>query len=180
MTRATAPDGSISIPGIRAGLLERVKVLLPSINGGALQETVFVENIHYDEKGQRQSITYGNEVKTRYTYDPQTYQLLRLNTYKSNGELLGLYYTFDPVGNITELEDRAIPTVFFGNHKIEPRSRYTYDALYRLIQAEGKEHIAQTQHGLQDNWNDQAFLKQYGPETRWPGVPTPKLTSTTP
>lgn len=164
-TRTTAPDGSISMPGYnRAGLLERVKVFLPATNGGTPQETVFVENIHYDEKGQRQSISYGNQVKTRYTYDPQTYQLLRLNTYKNNGELLqDLYYTFDPVGNITELEDRAIPTVFFGNHKIEPRSRYTYDALYRLIQAEGKEHIAQTQHGPQDNWNDQAFLKQYQP-----------------
>ena len=50
-----------------------------------------------------------------------------------------LLYTYDPSGNITEVEDQAYEPVFFRNQIVEPRSTYTYDALYRLIEATGRE-----------------------------------------
>lgn len=151
------PDDSITEPRYNeANLLETVSVTQNS------SSSLFVRNIDYDEKGQRKSIVYGNDVLSTYKYDEETFRLLHLQTTKANGHLLqNLYYTYDPVGNITEIEDRCIPTVFYNNHKIEPKSKYTYDSLYRLIDAEGKEHIAQTNFGTEDNWNDLPFLKQY-------------------
>ena len=112
-----------------------------------------VSGIQYDEKGQRTQIRYGNGTTTRYHYDPETFRLIQLRTTKSTTErfptapsnlsdpnvLQNLYYTYDPVGNITELEDDAYEPVFFNNQRVEPKSSYTYDALYRLVQATGRE-----------------------------------------
>lgn len=159
-TWSQTADGSITEPAYNeAGLLDML-----SVTQSDAPKQLFVRKINYNEKGQRLSITYGNRVKTTYRYDRETFRLLRLHTQRADGSLLQDYhYTYDPVGNITEVEDRSIPTVFFGNHKLEPRSRYTYDALYRLIRAEGKEHIAQARHGQEDDWNSLPFLKKYQP-----------------
>lgn len=152
-----APDGSITKPTYNeANLLEIVEV---EQNGTTNQ---FVKDINYNEKGQRRDITYGNNIKTTYAYDKETFRLLHLQTKKANGKLLqDLYYTYDPVGNICQIEDKTIPTVFFNNFVIEPINKYTYDAIYRLIKAEGKEHIAQANFGQYDNWYDSPFMKQY-------------------
>ena len=155
----TNPDGSLVANRYNAaGLLDRVEV---ARNG---QTEAYVKNIDYNEKGQRKSIIYGNNVKTTYTYDRETFRLLTITSRRQNNELLQeLHYTYDAVGNITETEDRAIPTRFFANQMVEPRNRYTYDAVYRLTEAQGKEHVAQVNHNPCDNWNDLPFLKKYNP-----------------
>ncbi|NEQ05875.1 MAG: hypothetical protein F6K37_07920, partial [Moorea sp. SIO4E2] len=56
--------------------------------------------------------------------------------------LQDLNYTYDPVGNITQIADHAWDTVFNKNQQVDPKSTYTYDALYRLIEATGREHQA--------------------------------------
>ena len=140
------------------------------------EEEIIVRNIQYNEKGQRTKIQYGNEVTTRYHYDTNTYRLTQLKTFKNNNvvtnansnspseikDLQNLHYSYDPIGNITCIEDQAIPVQFFYNQKIEGKSEYTYDALYRLIHAEGREHIGQSNFGQNDNWQDLPFLKKYG------------------
>jgi RHS repeat-associated protein len=163
VTTSTTPDGSVTMPVYNeAGLLTRIQVQLPSLGNTPSEPTIFVRNIRYNEKGQRTSILYGNNVQTAYTYDPKNFRLTHLVSRKQNNELLqDLFYTYDATGNITEIEDRAIPTVFFGNHQVEPNSQYTYDALHRLVHATGREHIAQVDFGGEDNWNDLPFLKQY-------------------
>ena len=105
--------------------------------------TEAIRNIQYDEKGQRSRIQYGNETTTRYDYDPQNFRLLRLLTTGKNGSdiLQDLNYTYDPVGNIVQIEDRAQDTIFFANQQVKPLNAYEYDALYRLILAEGREHV---------------------------------------
>lgn len=160
---STSPDGSVTIPTYNeAGLLNSVTVNMAAANGIGRVDEVFVQHINYDEKGRRQRILYGNNVNTRYTYDRFTFRLTQLDSRRQDNELLqDLRYTYDPVGNITEIEDRAIPTIFFGNHQIAPRSQYTYDALYRLVEAIGREHIAQTSVTAQDNWNDLPFQVQH-------------------
>src|SRR5262249_49943878 len=57
-----------------------------------------------------------------------------------------LRYFYDPVGNITRIRDDADiqNVVFFANQRVEPSSDYTYDPLYRLISAQGREHLGQT------------------------------------
>ncbi|HNP50792.1 MAG TPA: SpvB/TcaC N-terminal domain-containing protein [Nitrosomonas nitrosa] len=159
VTRAITPDGSMTEPTYNAAnLLETVSVT----QQGNTQE--FVSNIDYDEKGQRQQITYGNGVTTTYRYDPQTFRLTHLQTRTANNSgLQDLHYIYDPVGNITEIEDQAIPTVFYDNQIMEPKCRYSYDPLYRLIAASGKEHVAQIDHGLFDNFDDLPYLRNLNP-----------------
>ncbi len=40
---------------------------------------------------------------------------------------------------------------------MSPRQQFTYDALYRLIQAQGRELIGTATFGSEDNWNDAAW-----------------------
>ena len=55
-----------------------------------------------------------------------------------------LHYIYDPVGNITQIADAALQTVFNNNQQVDPVCNYTYDPLYRLIEAKGREHIGQS------------------------------------
>ena len=155
--RETAPDTSVFEPFYnRAGLLDQVQVT----QGGAPES--FVKNIDYNEKGQRSRILYGNDVTTSYFYDKETFRLIRLETKRINGDpLQDLYYTFDPVGNITGVEDKNIPEVFFNNQKITGTASYVYDAVYRLIEATGREHIGVVGFGANDIWDDLPFMKEY-------------------
>jgi RHS repeat-associated protein len=104
-----------------------------------------IQAMSYDAKGQRERVDYGNDTTTTYQYDPETFRLIRLTTTRTTGSRVfqDLQYTYDPVGNITAIRDDAQQTVYFDNTRIEPHCRYIYDALYRLIQAEGREHAVQ-------------------------------------
>ena len=112
--------------------------------------------IDYDAKGQRETMAYGNGANTAYTYDPVTFRLLRLYTTRpsaANGLASSIFatqmivqdlnYTYDPQGNITRLWENALPVLYYNNEQIEPLSDYTYDPIYRLISAMGREQIAQ-------------------------------------
>ena len=136
-----------------ANLLEKVDVNLR----GAAVATPFVTDIDYNAKGQRTLIDYGNGVRTTYEYDPLTFRLTRLTTtrpaglnglatqlFKNAGTVQDLHYTYDPAGNITRIADDALPTLFFANQQVDPVGLYTYDAVYRLIEAQGRESIGQS------------------------------------
>jgi RHS repeat-associated protein len=139
-----------------ANLLERMDVWLgetreptallvtPSPNFHA------VTNINRDAKGQRTLIEYGNGVKTEYTYDEKTFRLIHLKTTRGGAVLQGWFYTYDPVGNITSIRDDAQQTVFFDNAVVSPSTKYVYDALYRLIKADGREHAGQAVNPLSE------------------------------
>jgi RHS repeat-associated protein len=141
-----------------ANLLERVDVWLeqsaePSaLLAPATANLNAVANIDYDAKGQRLLIEYNeasHRIVTRYSYDKETFRLTGLvstrplHTEAGKRTLQNLSYTYDPVGNITDIHDDAQQAVFFNNSIIEPSNAYAYDALYRLIRAEGREHAAQ-------------------------------------
>ncbi|MFK8104118.1 MAG: SpvB/TcaC N-terminal domain-containing protein, partial [Saprospiraceae bacterium] len=136
----THPDGSISTPEYYPeGWLKTENVLLTD---GTNKK--FVEEITYDAKGQRRSIRYGNDTRTIYTYETTTYRLLSLKTSRlSDQEVMqDLQYAYDPHGNITRLRDLSQSTVYTNNQVVEALSDYTYDALYQLIVATGREHPA--------------------------------------
>jgi RHS repeat-associated protein len=123
-----------------AGLFDTVKTFLQ----GNTTPTDVVLGISYDAKGQRTAIYYQNNTKTRYYYDPFTFRLIRLLTTRNTGTdvLQDLKYTYDPVGNITQIKDDALQTVFFSNSIVYPAQEFNYDALYRLSQAKGREHLS--------------------------------------
>lgn len=156
-----APDGSIVTAVYNeAGLLDRKAVL----HQGASASTNYIKNIDYNENGQRERIVFGNDVITHFTYDKETFRLKRLESRRQNNSLLqDLQYTFDAVGNITHILDNSLPTVFFGNMRIDAVSEYTYDALYRLVGASGRENNGALNFGSCDNWNDRPFLTSMNP-----------------
>ena len=144
--RLTTPDASVVEPTYNAAsLLETVNV---NVRGAAVA-TPFVTNIDYDAKGQRILIVFGNAAtETDYKYDPVTFRLTNLTTTRPgaalNEQILqNLSYTYDPVGNITHIQDDADiqDVVFFRNVRVEPSADYTYDAIYRLIEASGREQL---------------------------------------
>ncbi|MFL5739893.1 MAG: SpvB/TcaC N-terminal domain-containing protein [Flavisolibacter sp.] len=157
VTKRITSDGSVFLPHYNeASLLDGIRVIQ---NGNS---DPYVTAISYNERSSRKSIQYGNGVSTRYEYDQKTFRLIRLQTRRSNNDpLQDLYYTFDAVGNIIFIEDKNIPDIFFNNQKITGVSEYTYDPLYRLSIAKGREHAGQLNFGVRDNWNDQPFLKSY-------------------
>ncbi len=140
----------------RAGGLERVW----------LDDTIYVERIAYDAKGQRALIAYGNRVMTRYAYDPRTFRLGRMrserytklddDTYQPSGKpLQDLAYDYDLVGNILRINDRTpasgIPDNPDALAEQDPEKaqllisgdaldrRFEYDPIYRLLSATGRE-----------------------------------------
>jgi YD repeat-containing protein len=138
----TQPDDSVfTYVYNKAGLPESILLA----HKGDDQAT-YVENINYNEKGQRTDVYFGNESKTRYDYDPETFRLTRLLTTRHNGEdiLQDLNYSYDPVGNITQVVDNAQQTHYFDNSVVEPTGTFQYDALYRLVHATGREFIEVT------------------------------------
>ena len=113
-----------------------------------------IVELRYDAKGQKAFLRLGNGTLTQYDYDRLTFRVKQIRTTRPGdpSEFPGrrsnladdrtvqqLLYTYDPVGNITEIQDDAYEPVFFKNQRVEPRSFYTYDALYRLIVAQGRE-----------------------------------------
>lgn len=142
-TKSVAPDGSETKNEYDlSGMLQKVWVKLPHEN----DFTEKVKSIAYNEKGQRQKIQYGNGITTKYRYDPLSYRLIHIqshNTQKSGELVQDLYYTYDAVGNITEIEDKAQKVVFNDNQRIDPIQKFEYDSLNRLIKAAGREHTGQ-------------------------------------
>ncbi len=139
----TAPDGSVTRPTFNeSNLLQKIDVAL----AGDTTATVFVSNVNYNAKGQRTRIDYGNGTTTTYDYDPLTFRLNRLQTRRKRPaptRLQDLNYTYDPAGNITSLIDRAQQTIYFKSRRVDPSADYVYDAIYRLVQATGREHLGQ-------------------------------------
>jgi RHS repeat-associated protein len=147
-TAQTLPDGTVLLTRFNeAGLLDGVSARLR----GTTEATWFVTNVDYNAKGQREWIEYQNGVRTRYTHDPLTYRLRRLETWHGNDRLRDLAYTYDAVGNIVQVTDGAQQTVFFAGQVVAATTRYRYDAVYRLVEAQGREHAS---IGAQPDYRD--------------------------
>ncbi len=155
-TEVTSPDHSVSRPSYNeANLLERMEANLRGAQqNGQPVWTPFVTNIDYDAKGQRTRIDYGNGARTDYSYDAQTFRLTHLQTTRTGASVCqDLFYTYDPAGNITHIRDDAQQTNYFNGQVVPPHCDYTYDAIYRLIHATGREHIGQAGQP-QSTWDD--------------------------
>ncbi len=139
----------------KGGMLKSVYLRLP----GATADDAYVQDIHYNAKGQRETIWYGNDTKVVYYYDALTQRLRRQATRKRSGisawtDLADVYYYYDAVGNITRIRDEAADTYFTGNMIVVPLKDYTYDSLYRLTKAKGREQISNATYGTDDDYND--------------------------
>ncbi|USU01547.1 RHS repeat domain-containing protein [Pseudomonas siliginis] len=99
-----------------------------------------VSDIRYDAYGQVTHELAGNGVLTTLSYRPEDGRLLTRHAQDNLGNVLQhLIYAYDPMGNVTSIEDQALPVRWFANQRIEPVSRYRYDSLYQLSHATGWE-----------------------------------------
>ena len=158
LVTSTAPDGSVAQPIFNeANQLDQMNVNLR----GAATATAFVTGIDYNARGQRLAITYGNGAQTSYTYDPETFRLTELQTTRDSdhADLQDLNYVYDPVGNITSINDAAQQTIYYGNQIVNASFNYTYDAIYRLTSATGREHIGQISQP-QPDWDNLPRMNQ--------------------
>jgi RHS repeat-associated protein len=160
----TAPDGSITTPTYnQRSLLAAVTVTLQS------GQTNVVDSVSYNAKAQRETTAYGNGATTTNTYDPDTFRLTNISTsrltttgadtvasqiFAAAGTVQNVTYTYDPVGNIVYANDPALHTIYYANSSAAPTNDYTYDPIYRLTQAIGREHISQNLP--QPTWDDAA------------------------
>lgn len=179
-TSLVAPDNSEVRPSYNEANL--LNALEANLRGDPVA-TKFVTNIDYNANGQRLRIDYENGATTHYRYDEETYRLIRLRTVRGNKSatdcvpileprtcedppaicqrlatdaciVQDLSYTYDPAGNITHIRDDAQQTVYFKNRIVEPSNDYKYDAIYRLIQATGREHLGQAGESIPHSYND--------------------------
>jgi RHS repeat-associated protein len=139
-----------------AGLLDRVDVWLrqaaapTALLDPATADLHAVAGLAYDARRQRTSLTLGNGTVTSYDYDRETFRLVHLVTARPAAAFAAdqrtvqdLAYTHDPVGNVTRIRDAADTqnVIFFQNRRVEPTADYTYDPLYRLVSATGREQL---------------------------------------
>jgi RHS repeat-associated protein len=150
----TTPDASATTTNYN----ERSLVAGLSVNlRDAPDAIAILTSATYDAKGQRLTVVLGNTARTTYAYDPDTFRLLALTTTRpgNGGPVQALAYTYDPTGNITRIADTAQQTVFFNGQVVTPSADYTYDAIYRLTTATGREQIGQAGQP-QTTWSDAA------------------------
>ncbi|PNP61027.1 hypothetical protein FNYG_14241 [Fusarium nygamai] len=135
-------------------------------------ETVYLEHVEYDAKGKQVSATYGNGVQTTAKYDLLTFRLVntRTATFKRRASRQGghssprrsgpsrrsssserkrsvtyldMFYTYDAMGNIVHCVNEQQDTLYFRGKAVSPDQDFTYDSLYRLVEAKGREHLGQ-------------------------------------
>jgi RHS repeat-associated protein len=139
----------------RAGALEKIQ----------LDDAVYVERIAYNARGQRVLIVYGNNVMTRYAYDPKVFRVARLRTeaidspglleriagfftgaadeitIESSGNVLQDFaYTYDLTGNIRAIAER-VPNCGIAGGGFDRNAllrKFEYDPIYRLTKADGR------------------------------------------
>ncbi|SIT74808.1 MULTISPECIES: SpvB/TcaC N-terminal domain-containing protein [Burkholderiaceae] len=122
-----------------AGQLKTVWLRLAGQHGQ--DECCVASDFLYNAAGQPLQVCAGNGVVRTYTYEPATQRLTQLRVQREHDKALlqDLNYTYDPVGNITQIDDAAQPVRYTRNQRVTATSLYRYDALYQLVHATGRE-----------------------------------------
>lgn len=143
-SQTDAMDNVRSFAYDRAGQLREARLKLVD---SADEPRLLVSEIRYDALGRGISERAGNGVSTSTRYADEDGRLLQLQSCDADGQpLQDFNYAYDPMGNITSIEDKAQLTRHFNNQRIDPVCSYTYDSLYQLIEAIGSE-VSQPSYG---------------------------------
>ena len=106
-TAVTTSDSSVYRPTFNeSNLLKKVEVNLEGSRAGPRHLSPTSTTT---PRASRLAIVYSNNVKTAYSYDSLTFHLTNLRTTRPTDQaiLQDLSYTYDPVGNITQIQDGA-------------------------------------------------------------------------
>ena len=126
----TYPDGEkVSYDYNRGGMLCRVA---GQKDGRSYR---YIDSIRYTEFELKDAVWYGNGARATYDYDVLQ-RLSHLRSYDGHDSLMqDLSYTFDSVGNITNIANSApmLPNGLGGTYSLS----FSYDNLYRLTGSTG-------------------------------------------
>jgi RHS repeat-associated protein len=126
ITALNYPDGSqVKVSFNLAGLPNKIQ-RKPS--GGSFSD--IISNYDYAPQSQIQNALFGNNASTTYFYDANSmYRLSNLQTTGANSTSIQKFaYTYDSVGNITQIASTASSTA-------AATTVFTYDTLNRLLSA---------------------------------------------
>lgn len=168
-TRTILPDGTVTVYRYNERAL--VISVTTTVQGSGVATEV-LRDMEYDAKGQCINVLHGNGVQTRISFDKLTFKICRIETHRDRSSASpsssstddcrrhgqkprsprrrtkryqDLRYVYDAAGNITHVTDKASKSVFFRNQKVDGSNSFTYDSLYRLVEATGREHLGQMQ-----------------------------------
>lgn len=119
-----------------SGQLAQVDLLLAS----AQTSLTLLNDIAYNAFGHVESQTAGNGCVSTHSYASEDGRLQTLIAHSPDLKpLQHLIYSYDPVGNVVQIEDQAQETLYANNQQVDPINRFEYDSLYQLIKASGRE-----------------------------------------
>ncbi|MFZ3183892.1 MAG: RHS repeat-associated core domain-containing protein [Pseudomonas sp.] len=132
-------------------LAGRLKASWVTPLGGS--ERPLLQGLSHSAAGQKLREQAGNGVVTTYSYEPQTQRLQTLTTTRAakagrSTVLQQLSYEYDPVGNITAIRNAAEGVRYFKNQRVSADRHYSYDSLYQLLTASGRENAAVPSNGI--------------------------------
>ncbi|WP_051496853.1 RHS repeat domain-containing protein [Granulibacter bethesdensis] len=114
------------------------------------EEQVIVRSVDYTADGLTLSEEHGNGVMTEFDYDLRTTRLTEIVTRRPAASkearlMQHLSYDYDPAGNVVSITNDAETTDFWYNQEVEPKNSYSYDTLYRLTKATGRQKLSSRQ-----------------------------------
>lgn len=126
-----------------------------------------VSDISYNEHRDREQVTYGIQktaalLNINYAYDPDNFNLINITSERlSDKKLLqNINYYHDPVDNITHVENLVVDFLLPSSTNVTnvtPDYDYTYDAIYRLTQSQGRAIVNYSSEN-EENGSYQAFF----------------------
>lgn len=120
-----------------AGQLVRVSMRA----AGEVVATDLLQAAEYNAFGHLLAQKTANGITAAATYSDIDARLQRIQVNRPDRLLQDMSYVHDPVGNVLRIRDDAQPTDWFNGEKVEPVSAYSYDTLYRMIEASGRESV---------------------------------------
>lgn len=101
-----------------------------------------IDQMEYDTFGNLCRKTYGNHIQIINEYDPISSKLKRSGAKRPDGSWMkNQCFSYDGTGRVTRIRDMSCgnPAIYRKGQKAPPYLDYTYDNLYRLKQAVGRE-----------------------------------------
>ncbi len=116
-----------------------------TVTPAAGETQVLLTSVTWSAAGQMLTELAGNGVTTAYGYDPQNQWLATITAQRAdNTPLQALSYEYDFTGNVTSISDGTVTTGYYRNQATSGMREFTYDALYQLLSASGRENATNT------------------------------------
>ena len=136
-----------------------------TVTPAGAETQILLSDVTWSAAGQVLAESAGNGVTTVYRYDPQNQWLATITAQRAdNTTLQALTYGYDFTGNVTSISDSTVALGYYRNQTTNGTRHFTYDALYQLLSATGRENAGNTgmqYSGLPDRMPDDSQCVNY-------------------